>query len=113
VFKICSVFVFDPAMWPRIQMEEDFLRISKTFNAMRSVIRVPALDPKYKIAILASKQVCINVYNKETFFNVDIFMYCNVFVKKRLLYIVAGPLFDRFAAWMAGWKTLGGYYLCD
>jgi len=38
-------------------MEEDFLRISKTFNAMRSVIRVPALDPKYKIAILASKQV--------------------------------------------------------
>jgi len=55
-------------------MEEDFLRISKTFNAMRSVIRVPALDPKYKIAILASKQVCIDVYEKETSFNVDIFM---------------------------------------
>ncbi|WVZ09309.1 hypothetical protein V8G54_013839 [Vigna mungo] len=56
VFYSRNVFVFDPAMWPRMQMEEDFLRISKTFNAMRSVIRVPALDPKYKVAILASKQ---------------------------------------------------------
>ncbi|XP_014520254.1 formyltetrahydrofolate deformylase 1, mitochondrial-like isoform X2 [Vigna radiata var. radiata] len=56
VFYSRNVFVFDPATWPRMQMEEDFLRISKTFNAMRSVIRVPALDPKYKVAILASKQ---------------------------------------------------------
>ncbi|ESW29276.1 hypothetical protein PHAVU_002G057400 [Phaseolus vulgaris] len=56
VFYSRNVFVFDPVLWPRMQMEEDFLRISKTFNAMRSVIRVPALDPKYKIAILASKQ---------------------------------------------------------
>lgn len=56
VFYSRNVFVFDPVMWPRMQMEEDFLRISKIFNAMRSVIRVPALDPKYKIAILASKQ---------------------------------------------------------
>ncbi|KAG5089809.1 hypothetical protein AAZX31_01G194200 [Glycine max] len=56
VFYSRNVFVFDPVMWPRMQMEEDFLRISKTFNAMRSVIRVPALDPKYKIAILVAKQ---------------------------------------------------------
>ncbi|KAH1267400.1 Formyltetrahydrofolate deformylase 2, mitochondrial [Glycine max] len=55
-FSLLIVFVFDPVMWPRMQMEEDFLRISKTFNAMRSVIRVPALDPKYKIAILVAKQ---------------------------------------------------------
>ena len=32
---------------------------SKKFSAMRSVVRVPSLDPKYKIAILASKQVYI------------------------------------------------------
>lgn len=55
----CSDFVFDPAKWPRAQMEEDFLKLSQTFNAMRSVVRVPALDPKYKIAVLTSKQVHI------------------------------------------------------
>jgi hypothetical protein len=55
----CSDFVFDPVKWPRVQMEEDFLKLSQTFNATRSVVRVPALDPKYKIAVLASKQVCI------------------------------------------------------
>ncbi|KAK7251772.1 hypothetical protein RIF29_35278 [Crotalaria pallida] len=56
VFYARSDFVFDPAKWPRDQMEEDFLKLSQTFNAMRSVVRVPSLDPKYKIAILASKQ---------------------------------------------------------
>ncbi|XP_027360075.1 formyltetrahydrofolate deformylase 1, mitochondrial-like isoform X2 [Abrus precatorius] len=56
VFYSRTVFVFDPVTWPRLQMEEDFLKLSKTFSAMRSVIRVPALDPKYKIALLASKQ---------------------------------------------------------
>lgn len=40
-------------------MDEDFLNLSRTFTAMRSVVRVPALDPKYKIAVLASKQVYI------------------------------------------------------
>lgn len=55
----CSDFVFDPVKWPRMQMEEDFLNLSQAFNAMKSVVRVPALDPKYKIAVLASKQVCI------------------------------------------------------
>ncbi|KAI5602210.1 hypothetical protein POPTR_001G156600v4 [Populus trichocarpa] len=37
-------------------MDEDFLRISKMFDATRSVVRVPKLDPKFKIAVLASKQ---------------------------------------------------------
>ena len=55
----CSDFVFDPVQWPRVQMNEDFLRISKEFNAMRSAVRVPALDPKYKIAVMASKQVYV------------------------------------------------------
>lgn len=72
----CSDFVFDPVKWPRVQMEEDFLKISKEFNAMRSVVRAPALDPKYKIAVLASKQVYIVislvtlsfVFHIETFF---------------------------------------------
>ncbi|KAG7015714.1 Formyltetrahydrofolate deformylase 2, mitochondrial [Cucurbita argyrosperma subsp. argyrosperma] len=53
---MCSQFLFDPCKWPRMQMDEDFLKISKTFNAWKSVVRVPDQDPKYKIAILASKQ---------------------------------------------------------
>ncbi|KAF4374719.1 hypothetical protein F8388_020240 [Cannabis sativa] len=40
----------------RSQMEEDFLKLSTTFNAMKSVVRVPDQDPKYKIAVLVSKQ---------------------------------------------------------
>ncbi|KAK7309059.1 hypothetical protein RJT34_05492 [Clitoria ternatea] len=56
VFYSRTDFVFDPVKWPRMQMEEDFLKLSKTFNAVRSVIRVPSLDPKYKIAVLASNQ---------------------------------------------------------
>ncbi|KAK8626193.1 hypothetical protein V6N13_133845 [Hibiscus sabdariffa] len=51
-----SEFVFDPVKWPRKQMDEDFLKLSKMFSAIKSVVRVPALDPKFKIAILASKQ---------------------------------------------------------
>ncbi|XP_058778188.1 formyltetrahydrofolate deformylase 2, mitochondrial-like [Vicia villosa] len=49
-------FVFDHVKWPRLQMEDDFLKLSKTFNAVRSILRVPALDPKYKVAVLASNQ---------------------------------------------------------
>ncbi|KAL7182745.1 hypothetical protein ACSBR1_041433 [Camellia fascicularis] len=56
VFYSRSEFVFDPATWTRVQMEEDFLKLSKMFNAMKSVVRVPAFEPKYKIAVLASKQ---------------------------------------------------------
>ncbi|CAL5359834.1 hypothetical protein CsSME_00050135 [Camellia sinensis var. sinensis] len=56
VFYSRSDFVFDPAKWPRVKMEEDFLKLSKMFNAMKSVVRVPTVDPKYKIAVLASKQ---------------------------------------------------------
>ncbi|XVF13406.1 hypothetical protein REPUB_Repub08aG0205100 [Reevesia pubescens] len=56
VFYSRSEFVFDPVKWPREQMDEDFLKLSKVFNATRSVVRVPDLDPKFKIAVLASKQ---------------------------------------------------------
>ncbi|CAM8922760.1 unnamed protein product [Rhodiola kirilowii] len=56
VFYSRSEFVFDPIKWPREQMNEDFNELAKTFKALRSVVRVPVLDPKYKIAILASKQ---------------------------------------------------------
>ncbi|CAM8888787.1 unnamed protein product [Rhodiola kirilowii] len=56
VFYSRSEFVFDPLKWPRAQMDEDFNELAKTFNALRSIVRVPDLDPKYKIAILASKQ---------------------------------------------------------
>ncbi|XP_055961617.1 formyltetrahydrofolate deformylase 1, mitochondrial isoform X2 [Mercurialis annua] len=56
VFYSRSEFVFDPNKWPRAQIDEDFRKLSKMFNAMTSVVRVPDLDPKFKIAILASKQ---------------------------------------------------------
>lgn len=56
VFYSRSEFIFDPSKWPRKQMEEDFSTISGRFNAMKSVVRIPKLDPKYKIAVLSSKQ---------------------------------------------------------
>ncbi|KAL9438829.1 hypothetical protein AB3S75_024487 [Citrus x aurantiifolia] len=56
VFYSRSEFIFDPIKWPREQMDEDFFKLSKMFNAMRSVVRVPDIDPKYKVAVLASKQ---------------------------------------------------------
>ncbi|KAD5508050.1 hypothetical protein E3N88_15753 [Mikania micrantha] len=56
VFYSRSEFVFDPVKWPRAQMDEDVLKLSKKFNASKSVVRVPSIDPKYKIAVLASKQ---------------------------------------------------------
>ncbi|XP_062073974.1 formyltetrahydrofolate deformylase 1, mitochondrial-like [Humulus lupulus] len=56
VFYSRSEFIFDPAKWSRSQMDEDFLKLSKTFNAMKSVVRVSDQDPKYKIAVLVSKQ---------------------------------------------------------
>lgn len=52
-----SEFVFDPARWPRDVVDNDFNKISKLFSAEKSVVRVPDLDPKFKIAVLASKQV--------------------------------------------------------
>lgn len=56
----CSEFVFDPAKWSRAQMDDDFLKISTMFRATKSVVRVPDLDPRHKIAVLASKQVYLN-----------------------------------------------------
>lgn len=40
-------------------MDEDFSKLSRMFNAMRSVVRMPSIDPKYKIAVFASKQVSV------------------------------------------------------
>nr|KAJ0197229.1 hypothetical protein LSAT_V11C700363160 [Lactuca sativa] len=55
--KFCfNEFVFDPIKWQRKQMNEDFLDLSKMFNAVKSLVRVPSVDSKYKIALLASKQ---------------------------------------------------------
>ncbi|XP_020685804.1 formyltetrahydrofolate deformylase 2, mitochondrial isoform X1 [Dendrobium catenatum] len=56
VFYSRSEFVFDPVRWPHDVMLNDFMNIGKLFNAKRSVVRVPDLDPKYKIALLASNQ---------------------------------------------------------
>ncbi|TXG51163.1 hypothetical protein EZV62_023687 [Acer yangbiense] len=56
VFYSRSEFIFDPVKWPREQMDEDFFKLSKRFNAMKSVVRVPDKDPKYKIGVLVSKQ---------------------------------------------------------
>ncbi|CAH9144251.1 unnamed protein product [Cuscuta epithymum] len=59
IFGWCLItfeFVFNPAKWPRVKMNEDFLKLSRTFNATTSTVRVPSLDPNYKIAVLASKQ---------------------------------------------------------
>lgn len=55
----CSEFAFDPSKWSREQMDEDFGKIAKTFNALKSVVRVPDIDQKYKIAVFASKQVSL------------------------------------------------------
>ncbi|XP_020875026.1 formyltetrahydrofolate deformylase 2, mitochondrial isoform X2 [Arabidopsis lyrata subsp. lyrata] len=56
VFYSRSEFIFDPVKWPRRQMDEDFQTIAQKFSALSSVVRVPSLDPKYKIALLLSKQ---------------------------------------------------------
>jgi hypothetical protein len=53
-------------------MDEDFLRISKMFDATRSVVRVPKLDPKFKIAVLASKQVHLVIFFPVVFYAIDI-----------------------------------------
>ncbi|KAA8538217.1 hypothetical protein F0562_027960 [Nyssa sinensis] len=64
LLQLDSEFVFDPAKWPREQMDEDFLKLSTMFNAMKSVVRAPDIDPKYKIAVLASKQQIAYEYAK-------------------------------------------------
>jgi formyltetrahydrofolate deformylase len=56
VISLGSEFIFDPVKWPRRQMDEDFQTIAQKFSALSSVVRVPSLDPKYKIALLLSKQ---------------------------------------------------------
>ncbi|KAH9611029.1 hypothetical protein KSS87_015319 [Heliosperma pusillum] len=55
IIFLCD-FIFDPSKWPREQMDDDFLKLGAMFSAVKSVVRVPDLDPKYKIAVFASKQ---------------------------------------------------------
>lgn len=62
LLAIGSEFIFDPVKWSRQQMDEDFTKLAKTFNAIRSVVQVPSQDPKYKIAIFASKQVNVKSF---------------------------------------------------
>ncbi|GJN31309.1 hypothetical protein PR202_gb19691 [Eleusine coracana subsp. coracana] len=84
-----SEFTYNPKLWPRDVLHEDFLRLSNHFNAQRSVVRVPDLDPKYKISILASKQVvhsCLLFYFYSTIFRHD---------NSVLLFSLPGPLFVR------------------
>ncbi|CAN6302654.1 unnamed protein product [Urochloa humidicola] len=56
VFYSRSEFTYNPRLWPRDELRNDFLNLSRCFSAQRSTVRVPDLDPKYKISILASKQ---------------------------------------------------------
>jgi len=57
MFPFDSEFIFDPVKWPRSQVDEDFQTIAQRYGALNSVVRVPSIDPKYKIALLLSKQV--------------------------------------------------------
>ncbi|KVH87503.1 Formyltetrahydrofolate deformylase, partial [Cynara cardunculus var. scolymus] len=52
-----SEFVFGPIKWQRKQMNSDFFDLSKMFTAVKSLVRVPSVDPKYNIDVLASKQL--------------------------------------------------------
>lgn len=51
-----SEFVYDPLQWPRVAMDEDFGKLAKMFSAQKSIVRVPEIDAKFKIAVLASRQ---------------------------------------------------------
>ncbi|XP_059074467.1 formyltetrahydrofolate deformylase 1, mitochondrial isoform X2 [Cryptomeria japonica] len=42
--------------WPRVAMDEDFGKLAKMFSAQKSIVRVPEIDAKFKIAVLASRQ---------------------------------------------------------
>jgi formyltetrahydrofolate deformylase len=59
VFYSRSEFTYNPMLWPRDVLRTDFLNLSQHFSAQRSTVRVPDLDPKYKISVLASKQVSL------------------------------------------------------
>ncbi|XP_025794313.1 formyltetrahydrofolate deformylase 1, mitochondrial-like isoform X2 [Panicum hallii] len=54
--QLSSEFTYNPRLWPRDELHKDFLNVAHCFSAQRSTVRVPDLDPKYKISILASKQ---------------------------------------------------------
>ncbi|GJP32145.1 hypothetical protein CLOM_g16722 [Closterium sp. NIES-68] len=56
VFYSRSEFSFDPARWPRQQMEADFASLAADLGAQKSLVRVAAMDKKLRMAVLASQQ---------------------------------------------------------
>lgn len=103
LFCFASEFIFDPARWPQEQMNEDFLNLSKRFNALRSVVRVPLLDPKYKIAVLASKQV----HSVDFGYSFSTFpVHCTNDAP------LLGSLFGWTVTWVARWTTSSWYIVC-
>ncbi|KAF0935826.1 hypothetical protein E2562_036310 [Oryza meyeriana var. granulata] len=56
IFYSRSELNYNPMLWPRDLLHTNFLNLSQHFNAQRSTVRVPDLDPKYKTSVLASKQ---------------------------------------------------------
>eukprot|EP00252_Welwitschia_mirabilis_P020616 TRINITY_DN5088_c0_g1_i1.p1 TRINITY_DN5088_c0_g1~~TRINITY_DN5088_c0_g1_i1.p1 ORF type:complete len:326 (-),score=61.23 TRINITY_DN5088_c0_g1_i1:60-1037(-) len=56
LFNLRSEFVYDPLQWPREAMDKDFKKLANAFQAHVCSLRVPNIDPKFKIAILVSRQ---------------------------------------------------------
>ncbi|CAI5465280.1 unnamed protein product [Closterium sp. Yama58-4] len=54
---LCSEFSFDPARWPRQQMQEDFAALGAELGAERSNVHVMAQDKRLRMAVLVSQQV--------------------------------------------------------
>ncbi|CAI5505364.1 unnamed protein product [Closterium sp. Naga37s-1] len=51
-----SEFSFDPARWPRQQMQEDFAALGAELGAERSKVHVMASDKRLRMAVLVSQQ---------------------------------------------------------
>lgn len=87
---ICSEFTYNPRLWPRDVLRTDFLRLSDCFNAQKSTVRVPDIDPKYKIAVLASKQVVRRFHTSSLHFIWLRFLY-------EITYLSLCSDFDKYA----------------
>lgn len=84
-------------------MDADFSNLAKKFNAMKSVVRVPDTDPKYKISILASKQVLVLKLLRAC-------LNCN---QVELNNFGAGALSCGLVAWLAGWAVSYSHNFCN
>ncbi|CAI5522254.1 unnamed protein product, partial [Closterium sp. Naga37s-1] len=56
IFYSRSEFSFDPARWPRQQMQEDFAALGLELGAERSKVHVMAQDKRLRMAVLVSQQ---------------------------------------------------------